>query len=57
MAGVVLGHMAGVARMGSGWLRRRAWFSGVAVGAAAFFVAGVALGDMLRGTLRGTREH
>ena len=31
--------------MASGWLRRRAWFSGVAVGAAAFCVAGVASMD------------
>ena len=38
--------VAGRARMASGWLRRRAWFSGVAVGAAAFCMAGVALGEM-----------
>ena len=32
--------------MALGWLWWRAWFSGVAVGAAAVCVAGVALGDM-----------
>ena len=36
--------VAGVARMALGWLRWRAWFSGVAVGAAAVCVAGVVLG-------------
>jgi len=44
--------VAGVARMGSGWLRRRAWFSGVAVGAAAFCVAGVALALCVAGVAR-----
>ena len=38
--------------MGSGWLRRRAWFSGVAVGAAAFCVAGVALALCVAGVAR-----
>ena len=38
--------VAGVALMALGWLWRRAWVSVDAVGAAAFCVAGVALGDM-----------
>ena len=48
--------------MALGWLWWRAWVSVDAVGAAAFGVAGVALGDMdlhfawqARGTLRGSR--
>ena len=39
-------HVAGVARMALGWLWWRARFPHVAVDAAAFCVAGVALGDM-----------
>ena len=39
-------HVAGAARLALGWLRWRARFSAVAVVAAAFCVAGVALGDM-----------
>ena len=38
--------MRGVALMALGWLWWRAWVSVDAVGAAAFGVAGVALGDM-----------
>ena len=38
--------MASVALMALGWLWWRAWVSVDAVGAAAFGVAGVALGDM-----------
>jgi len=38
--------VAGVARMALGWLWWRARFPAVAVDAAAFCVAGVALGDM-----------
>ena len=39
-------HVAGVARMALGWLWWRARFPHVAVDAAAFCVAGAALGDM-----------
>jgi len=53
VAGVALGDMdgsslcvAGVALMALGWLWWRAWVSVDAVAAAAFCVAGVALGDM-----------
>ena len=38
--------MAGVALMALGWLRWRAWAGVDGVDAAAFCVAGVALGDM-----------
>jgi len=39
-------HVAGMARMALGWLWRRARFSAVAVVAAVFCVAGMALGDI-----------
>ena len=50
VAGCIFGHIdfhfAWRIRMALGWLWWCAWFSGIAVGAVAFRVASIALGDI-----------